>query len=359
MRGLRILVVSMVALLGCGVLDAASAVEDAWLVDGKLLGKKNGPAKDISGIACANAELPRKCLVIDDQVQFAQIVIVKEGALVAGDTLELIPSDSPWDIDGEAVAFSPAANGHPDYFYIMGSHSVPRDAEQYIDPGTVKGRYDASSVLVRVPLSASGITGDGKLVKLPKDIALVDLRPMMYLQPELAPVRSFLGRRPDEHERGFTIEGLAAVDGRLYVGLRAPTVGPANDRAIIVSFDEASPFDRSRAAHAKIDVLPLGEKRGVRDLALHGSDLLILAGPAYEPDTTPRAGQKGDFSIYAWDRKGEPKLLIDLPPFMEGGKVVNPEGLLPLGIRADGGLDVLILSDGASEGGPRKISIPK
>jgi hypothetical protein len=359
MHTLRILIVSVVALVGFGFVQAASAVEDAWLVDGKLLGKKNQKAKNVSGIACANAELPRKCLVIDDEVQFAQIVIVDEGKLVAGDTLELISADSPWDIDGEAVAFSPATAGRPDYFYVMGSHSIPRDVRQGLDAGTTKDRYEGSSVLVRVPLSASGITADGKLVKLPKDIALVDLRPLMLLQPELAPVRQYLGHRTNEDGRGFAIEGLVAVDGRLYVGLRAPTVGPANDRAVVVSFDEAAPFDRSKAPHAKIDLLPLGVKRGVRDMALHGSDLLILAGPAYELDTTPKAGKQGDFSIYAWDRKGEPRLLIDLPPFAEGGKQVNPEGLLPLRTRADGGLDVLILSDGATEGGPRMVSLPK
>jgi hypothetical protein len=362
MLALRTLIVSVVALVAFGLVHTASAVEDAWLVDGKLLGKKNKKAKNVSGIACANAAPPRKCLVIDDEVQFAQIVIVKEGEVVAGDTLDLISADSPWDIDGEAVAFSAGSGSRPSYFYVMGAHGRPRDRDDLLDPvsdaGEIKARFDASSVLVRVPLSAAGIGDDGKLLKKPKNVTVVDLRPMIYLQPELAPVQSFLGKRPDEDERGFNVEGLAALEGRLYVGLRAPTLGPGNDRSVVLSFDEDSPFDR-KPPNAKLDMLPLGEKRGVRDMAPNGGDLLILAGPAYEPNTTAKAGKVGEFSIYAWDRRGAPRLLIDLPPFMENGKPVRPEGLLPLRTRADGGLDVLILSDGATEGGPRMISLPK
>jgi hypothetical protein len=362
MHTLRILIVSVVALVGFGLVQAASAVEDAWLVDGKLLGKKNKKAKNVSGIACANPAQPLKCLVIDDQVQFAQIVIVKEGEVIAGDTLELISSDSPWDIDGEAVAFSPGNGSRPSYFYVMGSHGHPRDRENLLDPvadaGEIKARFDASSVLVRVPLSATGIGDDGRLLKRPKGITLVDLRPMIYLQPELAPIQAYVGQRPDEDHRGFNIEGLAALDGRLYVGLRAPTLGPANDHAVVLSFDEDSPFDR-KPPNAKLHKLALGEKRGIRDMAVYGSDLLILAGPAYEPNTTAKAGKTGEYSVYRWDRGDKLELLIDLPPFTEAGKLVKPEGLLALPKRADGGLDMLILSDGATEGGPRKVSLPK
>ncbi|MBB3320462.1 hypothetical protein FHT97_006371 [Rhizobium sp. BK399] len=45
----------------------------AWSVEGKLVGKEGGKAKDISGIACSmTSGFPRSCLTIDDNVQSAQ-----------------------------------------------------------------------------------------------------------------------------------------------------------------------------------------------------------------------------------------------------------------------------------------------
>ena len=86
--------------------------------------------------------------------------------------------------------------------------------------------------------------------------------------------------------------------------------------------------------------------------------LLILAGPAYEPNMTSVAGKPGEYSIYAWDRRDGLKLLRDLPPFAEGDKPVKPEALLPLRTNADGSVDVLVLSDGATEGGTRLVTLP-
>lgn len=363
MRRLKILLLSAAAVIGCGLLQIACAADEPWPVDGKLLGKKDKKSKDVSGIACANEGLPRKCLVIDDEVQFVQVVIVKEGELVAGDTLALVdPDDTPWNIDREAVAFSAAGAGRPDAFYVVGSHGHPRDRQKKLDAladaGQIKARFDASSVLVRVPLGASGIDDDGKLARKPKAITLVDLRPMIYLEPAFAPVRPFLGKRLEEDRRGLTIEGLAAVEGRLYVGLRAPTLGAAEDRAAILSFDQDAPFD-GKPLNAKLDLLAVGEKRGIRDLAAHGTGLLVLTGPAYEPNMTRTAGKTGEYSIYAWDRRDGLRLMLDLPPFAEGGEPVKPEALLPLRTHADGSADVLILSDGATEGGPRLVRIPK
>ena len=344
-----------VAAIGCGLLQAAGAADEMWKVRGKLQGQGEKKAKEVSGIACANEGLPRKCLVIDNEMLFAQIVIVKDDELIAGETIDLAPSGhKPRKIDGEGVAFSPARAGRPDTFYVIGSHSHPRDDEA--DAGKVKTHFDASSVLVRITLGASDIDKDGKLApKQPKAIALADLRPMIYVEPAFETLRQYLGKPLNEKDRGLTIEGVAAVEGRLYVGLRSPTLGTAEDSAAIFSFDQDAPLD-GKPANARLDPLPLGKKRGVRDLSAYGSSLLILAGPAYKGS---EAGAKGEYSIHVWDPGGKLERLIELPPFREDGKLVKPEALLPLRTRADGSLDVLVLSDGATEGGPRLVRIPK
>src|SRR5262245_29780550 len=82
-----ILLLSALVLLGPGGLPPAFAADDEWPVEHKLLGKKDKHSKDVSGIACMPGGLPRKCLVIDDEVQFGQFVIIKDGSLIAGDTV--------------------------------------------------------------------------------------------------------------------------------------------------------------------------------------------------------------------------------------------------------------------------------
>lgn len=359
MRGLRYLLLSAVALVSFG-LPQPSLADTAWPVKNRLLGKKDDKSTDVSGIACATDRAPRKCLVIDDERQEAQIVIVKEGELIAGDSIRLVgKKDTPWNIDGEGVAFSPGRGGRPDYFYVIGSHGHPRDGRKRLDPvvnaSEIKARFDASSVLVRIPLGADGVDADGRLVAPPKAITLVDLRPMIQVEPKLAPLRPYLGKRLEEETRGFTIEGLAAVDGRIYVGLRGPTLDPTGDRAVAFSFDQDAPFvqdspSNPKPANADLHVWNLGEKRGVRDLAALEHRILILAGPAYEPNRTALAGKRGEYSIYVWDRKADPRLLADLPAFPNGEK---PEALLPMKVHGDGSIDVLVLFDGVEEGGPK------
>jgi hypothetical protein len=224
-----ILLLSALVVLALDGLTPGLAADEAWPVEHKLVGKKDKHSTDVSGIACMPGNLPRKCLVIDDEVQFAQFVIVKDGGLIAGDTIALVDSDdTPWSIDGEGVTFAPGGAGKPDIFYIIGSHGHPRDRDGKLDAladaGEIKARYDASSVLVRLPVTSSTIDDKARIDKKVKGATLTDLRPMIYLEPALAPLRPFLGKRLEEKPRGLNFEGIAAVDGRLYVGLRAPTL---------------------------------------------------------------------------------------------------------------------------------------
>lgn len=193
MRSLTVILALAILANAAGGIDrrALAQMDPPWPVEGKLLGKDQKKSKDVSGIACLSGGLPRKCLVIDDEVQFTQVVIVQEGSLLAGDTIRLVdPDNGKWNIDGEGVAFSAGVPPKPDYFYVVGSHGHPRDREGKLDAvedaGEIKARFDASSVLIRLQIDPASIGGEGKLKKAPKDETLVDLRTMIYQEPKLA-----------------------------------------------------------------------------------------------------------------------------------------------------------------------------
>jgi hypothetical protein len=88
---------------------AAAQDEPAWPVQGTLFGKNDKQSKDVSGIACNSpAGFPRSCLLVDDESQGAQIVIVQDGEIVAGQVVPLIDDrydDELLELDGEGVAF--------------------------------------------------------------------------------------------------------------------------------------------------------------------------------------------------------------------------------------------------------------
>jgi uncharacterized protein DUF3616 len=152
---------------------------------------------------------------------------------------------------------------------------------------------------------------------------------------------------PGQHRRlennGLTIEGIAVIDNVLFAGLRGPLVD--NNRAAIVSAPVDTLFGGAGTAH-QLDRLPLGEGRGVRDLAVFDNRVLILAGPA--------ADASANYAIFSWDTKSEQ---VNLLAYLLFDTLRKPEGLLPLDKTASG-LRVLILFDGEEEGSPTPITIP-
>jgi len=297
-----------------------------------------------------SAGLPRKGLIIDDEVHFAQVVIVKDGELLAGGIVDLDPTcKTGLGLDGEGVAFAKGA------FYIIGSHGHPRDPDRRLDPTRdrveIDARIDACSKLIRLAIDPSAITDQGEVTGAPHIRSVVDLRPLIRSHAVLESLKPFLGQRLEEQSNGLTIEGIAAVQDRLYIGLRAPVL--EGDHAAVISFAQDAPFD-NQPLEPRLDRLRLGPKRGVRDLAALGSGLLVLAGPAYER----KKAKDGDYSIFAWDRDQMLVLLKDLPAIEEDGKILKPEVLLPIRTYANGTLAVLVLFDSAKEGGPRLFRIP-
>jgi Protein of unknown function (DUF3616) len=324
---------------------AAAQDEPAWTVKEKLFGEKDNRSKDVSGIACNSpAGFPRSCLLVDDESQGAQIVIVQDGEIVAGQVIPLIDDrdddDEPIELDGEGVAF---ANG---FFYVIGSHGHPRDKNNDLDPvkdrRKIESSIKANSRVIRVRIDPAAIDRDGKLTAPPEIKRSAELGKLLADETTLQP---FFGERLEKN--GLTVEGVAVRDGRLYAAMRAPSL-PGNQAAIL-SVALGALFDGA-APDAKLHPLRLGKGRGVRDLAAFENGFLVLAGPSAET--------KGTYSMYSWDGGDVTKWLKDLPDlFDKKGEQIKPEALLPLD-RTTEGLRVLVLFDGPKDGEPRAFRIP-
>lgn len=332
-----------------GPVAVSPALADNWTVTGDLAGK-GGASKDMSGIACATASgFPRTCLVIDDELQAAQVVTLTDGKIIPGELIPLI-SDSfkgkPVELDGEGVAFA------DNYFYVIGSHGRPRRSKDVTDPADEAARIAAglaaSSKLVRLTYDAA----TGKIATDPAVPPSTALARLIAAEPLFAPFTD----RPLE-EGGITIEGVAVLGERIFAGFRGPVVkdDSGKDRAVILSAALGHFFD-GKPADAKVHRLKLGPGRGVRDLAAFDGGVLVLAGPVQSVN--------GTYSVYWWNGVTDrAKRLADLPDFFDtkqaskkDGAQWKPEALLPLGRNANG-VRVLLLLDSAKNGMPRSLRI--
>jgi hypothetical protein len=280
-------------------------------------------------------------------VQTAQIVILNEGGLIAGQAIPLIDDKfegKALELDAEAVAY---ADG---FFYIVGSHGHPRDADHKLDPvqdaAKIAANIKASSKVIRIKLDPAMVDAEGKL----KDGANPEITVSDKLRPKLqewTSLQSFIDKRLDEN--GLTIEGAAVRNDRLFVGMRGPLLNGDRDLTPVYSASLISLFEGGHADPKAVD-LRLGAGRGIRDLVAIDKGFLVLAGPATEVE--------GDYTVSFWDgERQDVQPLGTLPKFTDKKeRQVRPEGLLPLDSGADG-LRVLVLFDRAKEGEPRPLII--
>jgi hypothetical protein len=167
--------------------------------------------------------------------------------------------------------------------------------------------------------------------------------------------------RGDEHlgrflripgkDNGFNVEGLAAVDGLVFLGLRGPVLhGWA---VVLVVAPEPEPDDgellrlrrvgTGKATYRKL-FLDL-DGLGIRDLHFDGADLLILAGPTMK--------LRSDAAVVRWRDAARPaedmmvsrerlEHVLDLP-YGSGGRegVDHPEGIAVVGEGRDRSLLVV------------------
>jgi len=338
--------------LACVALPPGLAIaqsEPVWPVKNKMVGKGDSKSENVSGIACvSNSGFPRRCMVIDDELQSAQLVAVYDGAIVAGPSIPLTDDQhdgKALELDGEGVAYE---NG---FFYVIGSHGHPRDKAKKLDPVTdadkIRARIAASSQLIRIrvhPVEGYPVTVTGARSEVPEIARTAKLKEIIRAEPVLAP---FVDKRLEAN--GATIEGIAVRGDRVFAGFRGPVVN--GNRAAILSVPVAALFGTEPAA-STLHLLSLKPGHGIRDLAALPHGLLVLTGPMADTGG-------GTYSVYWWDGATDtPKLLKDLPPYKRDGDELKPEAILPLN-QTSAGLRVLILFDGAKEGGPRAIEVAK
>ena len=227
------------------------------------------------------------------------------------------------------------------FFYVIGSHGHPRDKDHQLDPykdaAKIQAKITASSQVIRI--AADSVMGHPTIQRTTR------LKGLLVAQSTLAP---FVDKRLEKETNGVTIEGVAVRDHRLFAGFRGPSVH--NNQAVILSVATGALFENA-PPDPQLHLLPLGVGRGVRDLASFGKGLLVLAGPT--------AGEGGQYAIYWWDGAGETvNLLKNLDEYNEDGEALKAEAIVPLGLTGSG-LRVLVLFDGAKEGGPRAIEVAK
>lgn len=343
-------IVGLIILMAVGLQSCGSEpqiVEKEWPVEGKLLGPerdgdKQKKSRDVSGIACdRESGFPRRCLVIDDESQAAQAVTVYDGRIVAGRAVPLIAntfSGKPLELDGEAVSYADGA------FYVMGSHGHPRDRKHKLDEGAdadeIAAKIKASSQLLRVTLPQSawdgepGTAGDAQVQSSDR------VREAIKSLGELAP---WVDRRLDDN--GLTIEGAAVAQGKLYIGCRGPLLDNTSAAIVAVGLRDLYGTGPLNPVLVKLD---LGG-RGIRDLAYDHGVFTVLAGPVADTGGS-------DYAIFTWDGTSAAAKLVAIVPSLDEDE--KPEAILPLESTAQS-LRVLVLYDGAKEGGPREFTLPR
>jgi hypothetical protein len=310
-------------------------------------------ATNISGLACKQtAAGSSKCLVIDDEGRSAQVATIGDGVITAGPRLSLVgkkPSNDTIgqppgrigcsggegrfkDMDGEAVAYASP------YFYVVGSHGCSRHSDKFHSSAFILARIPEAQVTGASSGQASMFGSAGVLTTYRLSEALaVAPKVRRYFTMDLM------------SDNGLNIEGLVVTGGKLFAGLRAPTL---DGKSFVVAIDAERLFNANAAideSDVRIISVPLGPGRGIRDLALlNDGRLLVLSGPAQDVQVP--------FEIHVFDPVSEASVLLGtLRELPEAGEA-KAEAISVLS-QHENILDVLVLFDGLENGGPREYRI--
>jgi hypothetical protein len=243
------------------------------------------------------------------------------------------------EIDIEGLAYD---NG---YLWVVGSHSLKRKkpkgtgADRIVDREVDLVRLETivaepnRHFLARIPCVA------GELVAAAEGKTAAWLRPkegvnalwkLMGTDRHLGP---FIRAGIPGKDNGFDVEGLALVEGRVFVGLRGPVL---RGWSMIVELElglkpiEGDEPDRFKLKRYRKYFLDL-DGLGVRDLAVDGAGLLVvLAGPTMVLDGATRLFRvrlpaADETWSDRWIDRADIEPLGDLPV---GVKCDRPEGLL-------------------------------
>ncbi|CAN5428326.1 hypothetical protein BH23VER1_BH23VER1_15400 [soil metagenome] len=266
------------------------------------------------------------------------IIVSDEGSVIQ--SLAFLPDGSGASIRA-AIDLAPGAKDELDAegstyyngkFYVTGSHGVSRK----------KGKLQAS----RYGVFRFGVGPEGRGAT---GLQRASLGGVLGGDPVLGAYH----QKPLQ-ERGLNIEGLAAKEGQLYFGLRAPNID-GDSFVIEVGADALFGSDSPKyERHA----LALGAGLGIRDLAATDDGFLLIAGNAGPdssddfPETTDHIKGLG-YTLFFWRPGSDPVAVGKLPDV--GAKA---EALLVLEESAES-IEILILSDGIAGGAPLRLTVVK
>lgn len=222
------------------------------------------------------------------------------------------------EIDLEGLAWDPARA----LCYAAGSHALSRKKNRHED--------DRSRVLAAA-FSAQGELRQGT-------VRSASLMPLLERDDVLRPHLE----QPDERN-GLDIEAVAYRDGRLYFGLRAPSL---DEKAQVLEVEAAALFEGG--GKLLRHELKVGAGRGIRDMAAIEAGFLLLVGASAADDQAVAR----EFAFWFWPGPGGAAEEVGKLT-ATGGKA---EGLLVME-EAAGRLRVLVFHDGVKEGEPREYVI--
>lgn len=236
-----------------------------------------------------------------------------------------LPVPPPLDSKDIAEADVEGMDCKDGYLWLVGSHSLVRKKATQKDSTTDNFKHLAKVsstgnrfLLARIPLVERNGT-----YTLEKEVEQVGSVKRVAAQlPGTAESNSLIqALKEDIHlqkfltipgkDNGFDIEGLAVAGKRIFIGLRGPVL-----RGWAVVLELEPEVNAENPAELKLKAINLNnpcnpknptyrkhfldlDGLGVRDLCMHGSDLLILAGPTMDLD--------GPVSLFRWKGGAQPK----------------------------------------------------
>ncbi|TAU35385.1 DUF3616 domain-containing protein [Rhizobium ruizarguesonis] len=289
---------------------------------------------NVSGAACAVlTKTQTSCLLIGDEVKWARFFKLDENQLVPGEQVYLLPKKH--DVNSALVKYKETdAEGisfHDGYYYLIGSHGLNKSGEF----------QDSRYFLYRMKVDASsGLAKDFGT----EDRQSSDVEKTANLQKALADDPTFKDHVKEKPDVGVNIEGLAVSGDDIYIGFRSPL---PNGDAVIASVPIKDAFENSEAK-LKPHPADLGTGMGVRDIAAVDDGFLILSGP--------QADKAGPAGVCFWKASSPEAQCHDLKK--AGPDDSKPEALAVLGTTKDH-YEVLIMSDGPSNGAPAIYEVPR
>ena len=332
----------LLAALLTGSAWCSLALADEFAVKGNFdFKKKKGP--NLSGLECLDPrpDSTEICLAVDDEMNSVQFAELQGLTLIPGAKEKVFEDNRPVvgqpphlllnlpglncsvgadgdELDGEAIA-------HLDnVFYVVGSQGCSKT-----------GKYRPETFF----LAKFTVDADGEITD-----SAVSYRLSEAIMTDAALAKAFGTDLPG----GSSVEGLAAANGKLFVGFRSP----ADPGAVILEVPADALFSKDGSIVAK-DIkrhdVPLGKHIGFRDLeALDDGNFLALTGPDGEPTSD------GPYALQLLSSTFETKGDAVPVPVTDDG---SPEAVEALGTITDGRMRVVVLFDGGPNGGPELFDI--